>query len=665
MKRNLILCLILLCPLWMTAQATLKVEFGNVSAADFDNTSYPLDPDAGAVVIFDKGQLDFVSDSKGWFDLRLRRHCRIHILKNNGFEAATIGVPLYHRGKMEERINQIKAVTYSMENGKMVKTEMKNDAIFKVKHNKNWEETKFTLPNVKEGVIIEFEYQVKSDYFYIINPWMFQGSFPVLWSELTFEVPQFFGYVSSLKGIRNVDYQKSREINADFTLNVAEGVGQAADWVTISCKASEIIWGMKDVIGLNTEPLISSLENYKSGIGFQLSEFKDPLKYKKITSDWDKFNKELLENEDFGKEITGRKSMVEDILTEMNVQSENPKEKAKKIYDYIRDHFQVIPGSGIEFRENVKSVITSKSGRANEINLLLVAVLRQAQLEADPVIYSTRENGLANPFYPLASDYDGVLCRLNLDGKKTILDASVPLLGFGKTTPAARNGYARVIGQIPEAIEISPDSIMEKETVFVKMAADDENNWLGTMEYKASATNSHQLRVKHNLDAQKIAGSFAIGLEEDNIISSRVDSLKKWDEPMLVSFKFKQFFGEDSFIYVNPFQFALTRENVFKSKDRTLPVEFSNLVEENYICSMSVPKGYAVVSLPKNQSFAIDEQNSLTFEIRCSEAAGQVSVRSKLKINKSTFPVDEYPALKETLDFVVNRHNEQIVFKKL
>ena len=134
---------------------------------------------------------------------------------------------------------------------------------------------------------------------------------------------------------------------------------------------------------------------------------------------------------------------------------------------------------------------------------------------------------------------------------------------------------------------------------------------------------------------------------------------------MVVSFKFKQFFGEDSFIYVNPFQFALTRENVFKSKDRFLPVDFTNLVEENYICSMSVPKGYALVSMPKNQSFAIDEQNSLTFEIRCSEAAGQISVRSKLKINKSTFPVDEYPALKETLDFVVNRHSEQIVFKKL
>jgi hypothetical protein len=665
MRKCLIVGLILSVPILMAAQATLQVEFGKVSASDFSNTSYDLDPDAGAVVLFDKGELDFVTDNKGWFELRLKRHCRIHILKNSGFEAATVGVPLYHRGRMEERINQIEAVTYSLEDGKIIKSVMKEDGIFKVKHNKNWDETKFTLPNVKEGVIIEFEYQVKSDYFYIINPWMFQGSFPVLWSELTFEIPQFFGFVSSLRGGRNFDYQKTRDKNTSFTLNLAEGVGQSAEWATINCRSSEIIWGMKNVKALTPEPLISSLDNYRAGIGFQLSEYKDPLTYKKITSDWQKFNKELLENDDFGKQISGSRSVVDDLLTEINVIEEKPLLKAKKIYDYIRDHFQVIPGTGIEFRENLKTVISSKSGRSNEINLLLVAALRQAKLEADPVIFSTRDNGQANPFYPLVSDYNGVLCRLKLDGKNIMLDASVPALGFGKTIPEVRNGYARVIGASPDAIEISPDSIIEKETMFVKMTTDDENNWLGTLEYKASPTNSHQLRVKHNLDPQKIVSSFTIGLEEDNIISTKVDSIKNWDEPMIVSFKFKQYFGEDSFVYVNPFQFAMTRENVFKSKDRQLPVEYTNLKEENYICSLPVPKGYTLVSMPKNQSFAIDEQNSLTFEIRCSEAAGQISVRSKLKINKSTFPVDEYPALKETLDFVVNRHSEQIVFKKL
>jgi hypothetical protein len=342
MRKCLIVGLILSVPILMAAQATLQVEFGKVSASDFSNTSYDLDPDAGAVVLFDKGELDFVTDNKGWFELRLKRHCRIHILKNSGFEAATVGVPLYHRGRMEERINQIEAVTYSLEDGKIIKSVMKEDGIFKVKHNKNWDETKFTLPNVKEGVIIEFEYQVKSDYFYIINPWMFQGSFPVLWSELTFEIPQFFGFVSSLRGGRNFDYQKTRDKNTSFTLNLAEGVGQSAEWATINCRSSEIIWGMKNVKALTPEPLISSLDNYRAGIGFQLSEYKDPLTYKKITSDWQKFNKELLENDDFGKQISGSRSVVDDLLTEINVIEEKPLLKAKKIYDYIRDHFQVI-----------------------------------------------------------------------------------------------------------------------------------------------------------------------------------------------------------------------------------------------------------------------------------------------------------------------------------
>ncbi|MBK7007800.1 MAG: hypothetical protein IPH36_03815 [Saprospiraceae bacterium] len=102
MNRILIFGLLLIVPILAKAQPTLQVEFGKVLADDFSNTSYELDPEAGAVILFDKGQLDFVSDNKGWFDLRLRRHCRIHILKNSGFEVATIGVPLYHRGRWKK-----------------------------------------------------------------------------------------------------------------------------------------------------------------------------------------------------------------------------------------------------------------------------------------------------------------------------------------------------------------------------------------------------------------------------------------------------------------------------------------------------------------------------------------------------------------------------------
>lgn len=664
MKRVFNYLVVVLFPLVARSQEILKVQFGDVTKQELTKTHYEIDPDAGAVVLFDKGQLDFVADNKGWFDVRLRRHCRIHILKNSGFDAATVEVPLYHRGRYEERISQIEAVTYHLENGKIQKTEMDKKAIFEIKHDKHFNLTKFTLPNVKEGVIIEFKYQVKSDFIKIIDPWYFQGSFPVLCSELTFEVPQFFGYVSSIIGKRNMDYNPSRVKNSDYTLNLAATETQTADWATLSCSATEIVWGMKNVEALNREPLMTSYKNYREGIGFQLSEFKYPLQPQKITSDWGKFNQELMEDEKFGKQISGPKNEVQKLLAEMDISGDDPLLKARTIFAYIRDHFKVIEGGGFYFENSIKTVIENKSGKANEVNLTLVSALQHAGLDAEVVLFSTRDHGRVNETYPLTSNYNGVLCRLKCGDKMFILDASEPGLGFGQTVVNKRNGYARIIGKSTETIYINPDAFNEKDAILVKFNEVSEGTFEGAMEYRVSPSNSHYLRVSHNLNEEEIVLSTAGGLDRENIKAARVDSLMRWDSPLVVSYKFEQYLGADSFLYFNPFQWVLTNENPFNSKVRKFPVEFPNLSEELYICILPVPKGYVIESMPKNQSFAIDDKNSLTFEIRCSESAGQITVRSKLKINKCTFLVDEYAALKETLDFVVNRHSEQIVFKK-
>ena len=144
-----------------------------------------------------------------------------------------------------------------------------------------------------------------------------------------------------------------------------------------------------------------------------------------------------------------------------------------------------------------------------------------------------------------------------------------------------------------------------------------------------------------------------------------MDSLTLVDEPLLISFTTRQTLGEDSFIYFNPFQWVLTNENPFKSKVRSFPVEFPNLAEEMYICTLPIPLGYRIESLPKSQKFSMDNKNAVAFEITASEAGGFITIRSRLKINKASFMPQEYSHLKETFDFVANKHGELIVFRKI
>lgn len=163
------------------SQESPRIKFGNVTAADLQRTVYSVDSSADAVVIADIGHTNFVGNMKGTFSLEFKKFKRAHILNKNGYDIADVSISLYTNGQMEEDLENLKAVTYNLENGKLVETKLDvKNAVFKDKINKNWVVRKFTFPNIKAGSIIEYEYKVKSDFIFNLQPWEFQGAYPRL-----------------------------------------------------------------------------------------------------------------------------------------------------------------------------------------------------------------------------------------------------------------------------------------------------------------------------------------------------------------------------------------------------------------------------------------------------------------------------------------------------
>src|SRR5690242_1317409 len=170
----------LMLSLSVCAQDKTDAKFGKVSPEDFTPKVYSIDSNANAVVIADVGSSKIVGNTKGWFSIEFKRYRRARLLNKNGFDIATEEIPLYSDGKIEEKVSDIKAVTYNLENGKVVETKLDKDNIFKDKVSKNWIQKKFTFPNIKEGSIIEMEYTITSDYLFNLQPWTFQGDYPIL-----------------------------------------------------------------------------------------------------------------------------------------------------------------------------------------------------------------------------------------------------------------------------------------------------------------------------------------------------------------------------------------------------------------------------------------------------------------------------------------------------
>src|ERR1041385_3527880 len=177
-KKNLFLVitsLLLLC-LVANSQEKSPAKFGNVSEKDFATKLYPIDSNANAVVIADIGHSEIEGNSKGWFSIVFKHYSRIHILNKNGYDAADVEIALYTSGNSEEQLDKVRAVTYNLENGKVVETKLDTKSnIFKDKKDEHWVVKKFTLPNVREGSIIEYEFTVTSDFLENLQPWEFQG----------------------------------------------------------------------------------------------------------------------------------------------------------------------------------------------------------------------------------------------------------------------------------------------------------------------------------------------------------------------------------------------------------------------------------------------------------------------------------------------------------
>ena len=122
---------------------------------DLKMTHYDKDSLASAVVLVDFGQSSITYNQTNGFSLTFERITRIKIFSKDGFDWATITIPLYHDGGDNEKLSGLKAVTYNLENGQIAETKLKSDAVFKEKYNANLDFMKMTLPNVRERSIVE------------------------------------------------------------------------------------------------------------------------------------------------------------------------------------------------------------------------------------------------------------------------------------------------------------------------------------------------------------------------------------------------------------------------------------------------------------------------------------------------------------------------------
>ena len=163
---------------------------------------YEADTTANAVILGDYGVKEIRYNKNSGFQLYFTRHLRIKIFNRDAFDLANFEIPLYRSGSSPsaERLSSLKAVVFTPENGKINRTRYRKREAFTEEVNDYMHKVIFTLPNIREGSVIDVEYTVISPFLQVLNNWHFQSMYPTVFSELRIIVPEYFTYKPIMQG---------------------------------------------------------------------------------------------------------------------------------------------------------------------------------------------------------------------------------------------------------------------------------------------------------------------------------------------------------------------------------------------------------------------------------------------------------------------------------
>jgi Domain of Unknown Function with PDB structure (DUF3858)/Domain of Unknown Function with PDB structure (DUF3857) len=642
------------------AQDSSKTALGKITVADFDLPKINIiDSSTDAVILSEKGTLEFTGNNVNWVSYVRKISVRIRILKKKGYELATSKIRLNGRDKRQDQVSDFEAATFNLENGKVVETRLSDKDIFTENISKNVTEKKFTMPDVKEGSIIGYSYTITSYHYYYLPTWYFQYlEYPCLHSEFTLAMPDLLRYMTIRYGIDSFYSFTSGESSKTLVMRN----------VNVKTNIHTHTWVMNDIAPFKSEDHINEPLNYVDKLEFSLAQTYNGEDIENVQTTWKGAEDDLLHNGSFGLCIdVDRASNLYNTMQKVCMEKDDVMQATKHLYNYVRDNFTCVPDNDILVND-LYEINKHHKGSVAELNMLLIALLRQRGIKADPVILTTTDFGNHPESYPIIEKMNYVICMVRFGRDTTYLDASDPLLGFGKLPLRCYNGHAQVINeQHSGSVYFYPASIKESDKTYITIINNETGNGAtGSLENVCGYIDSYKLRndiKKSGLEAfqKKVQGSYG---NEVNIKNLKIDSLNMLDEPVKINcdLDFKALAGDD-IIYFNPVINNSSHKNPFTGTKRKYPVELPYPIDEVYELTMDIPKGYNVDELPKPVRVNLNATDGF-FEYRIQKDEYVIQLRTHINVSQTLFAPEDYQSLRDFFAYVIKKESEQIVFKK-
>ena len=669
--KSLFFTLLLILTVATNAQ---NYKYGKVSEGEILEKSHPLEPNADAAVLYKSEKIYFVYASDGFNQMR-EVHERIKIYNKEGFDWATKRIVLYRGGGgSNEILKKVQGETYNIEGGKISKDKLSKQAIFEEDVNDFIRTSTFTMPNIKEGSVIEYSYVIESP-FLAIDDVILQYEVPINQLEVSIATPEYYRYNKTFNP-KSQFYPVIKESQENKSASIVSTSRSSTSMINASNNYSQsqgtyidyrIEINENNIPALKDEELISSLDNYRAKLGMELTAIQQSGGgFRTLSTTWEKVCDNIYNSPSFGEQIKRSNFYTSDIepITET---ISDPFAKAFILQNFVRTKVKWNGMYGFTSPNGIRNAYKEGTGNVGDINLLLISMLQSSNVNAYPVLVSTRNNGI--PLFPTQNGFNYVICMVETDEGYALFDATENFSSFNVLPPRAINWQGRVLRPDGSSrwVNLTPSKPSVQSTS-LNVTLKDDFSAVGVVRKRYTDYLAFDYRNKYAFSSDEDhikkleSGNGSIEISELNF-----ENAKDVTKPVDISYKYElqdavENIGDN--LYLQPMLFTAMKESPFKADSRLYPIDFTYPVSEKYIINIMLPDGYEVETLPQSEALNFkDEACMFTYISKVNGKYLQLNI--SLDINTTIISTTDYAEFKAFFDKIIEKQNEQVVLKKV
>lgn len=636
-----------------------NLKFGHPTKAEMELTEYAPEPDAPALVLCNLRD-EHYTFADGGFQRVVEHKVRIKVLKTEGTDYANVSC-LYNSSKnnnmaYKEYIAGVSATAYNLEGGKTVATKMKNDLVFRERINDDVMMLKFTIPQVKVGTVMEYTYTEHSDNGLQIDDWYAQGELPVIYTRFTLAVPECYVFAIDNTGAFPLE-MKTGQSHMTLSLGGAEST-------TFGTTTYSFVG--RNIPSLRDDDHVWCINDYRAKVSFEFERTVYPLDTKSYTSTWEQIAELLMKDSEFGGRLSGNVPLKAEVAALQLDTLATVDDRVAAVYTLLASRVKWDGNYTLYSSKRPAAVLKDGTGSSADVNFMLIGMLREAGIEAWPVLVRMRHHGHLPVTHPSLKKMDTFVVAFRRDtddwgfvdaaSATGYVDVVRPQLMTDRGLIVGKDGIGwmdlsekcagREVTRI--AAEVRPDGTVVGERTNYYFQ-------LSSLLFKERVKNVPEADVVEKLERSLEAKVADYAIEGD---------AETFSPSIIETYAFeKTAQGGGDVIYVNPFVFSVWDSNPFTNERRSVPVERPSKITEDYAVTLTIPEGYDVEELPKSISMKSPD-GSIAFRVMFSRDGDVINVTYRYQVLRLFFDTDEYADLREVYNLIYAKCNEMIAIRK-